>query len=79
MKSTIAVLLAASLLAGCESKNEYGDCIGAFDDGAPGVKYKVSTRNAIVGIIFFELVAPPVFVVAEQARCPIAPTQPIQK
>jgi len=71
MKKILALVLALGLLAGCESKNEFGNCIGAFDDGEPGVKYKISTRNVIVGIIFFEVIAPPVFVVADQARCPV--------
>ena len=33
--------------------------------------YDLSKRNIILGIIFFELVIPPVYVIVDQTYCPI--------
>ena len=35
------------------------------------LKYKTSIRNVIVGVLFIELVLPPVYVVAAQLYCPV--------
>lgn len=69
MKTTIAILMALALLAGCTSRNEYGECIGAFDDKKPGVDYKLSVWNTVMAVIFVETIVVPVVVVANQARC----------
>jgi hypothetical protein len=68
---TIAVLLSVALLAGCTSKTEFGDCIGIADDRDPTLTYKVSAWNAILGIFFFELIAPPVIVLVNETYCPV--------
>lgn len=73
MKKIIALLAATALLSGCTSKNEYGECIGAFDDKKPGVEYKLSVWNTVLAVIFVETVVVPVVVVANQARCPTGP------
>lgn len=67
----IAILLMVSALAGCTSKNEFGECIGAFDDKKPGVEYKISVWNTVLAVIFVETIFTPVIVVANEARCPI--------
>lgn len=33
--------------------------------------YKISARNLVVGIIFFELIAPPVIVALDELWCPV--------
>lgn len=71
MKYLMCVLLALSL-TGCASSNSNGEpCIGAFDDPKPGVTYKVSSRNLAIGIIFFEMVFPPVVVIVNEFKCPV--------
>lgn len=65
------VILLALLLAGCESSTEFGKCIGATDDKDPKLVYKLSLKNLIVGIVFFELIAPPIYVLVEQTFCPV--------
>lgn len=73
MKKFIALLALAAMISGCTSKNEYGDCIGAFDDKRAGVEYKMSTWNVVMAVIFIETIIVPIVVVADKTRCPIAP------
>lgn len=72
-KKLIAVAVLGALLTGCASKNEYGDCIGAFDDGEPGMKYKLSIRNTVLAVMFSETIFVPVIVIANETRCPVGP------
>lgn len=67
----IAMLLMVAVLAGCTSENQYGPCIGAFDEPVPDVQYKLSVWNTVMAVIFFETVIVPVVVVANEAKCPI--------
>lgn len=67
----ILVLAAAITLSGCASTTEFGPCVGAFDEKNPKLEYKVSARNLVVGIFFFGLIAPPVYVVVDQFFCPV--------
>lgn len=64
------ILLSFLFLAGCKSKTEFGECIGAFDDGDPKLNYKLSVRNLVLGVVFIELIVPPIIIVAEKTRCP---------
>lgn len=59
------------LLAGCTSRTLYGPCIGIADHRDPRLLYKMSIRNVSLGIIFFELVIPPVDVLANKTFCPV--------
>ena len=61
------------LLASCTSRNSIGECIGINDKEDPTLEYKYSTRNIIVGLVFVELIIPPVMVALEQIKCPIGP------
>ena len=70
MKSLILVAMLA-LLAGCESRTEYGECVGLADKQSPKLEYKVSARNLVVGIVFIELIAPPVLVAVNETYCPV--------
>ena len=65
------MLIAVMTVAGCTSKTEYGECIGAFDDKTPGLIYKVSVWNVFLGVFFFELIAPPIYVIVDETLCPI--------
>lgn len=73
MKRHLTCLLAVALMVGCTSKNEYGDCIGAFDDKKPGVEYKLSIWNTFLAVVFVETVVVPIVVVANKTRCPAGP------
>jgi hypothetical protein len=73
MKFLIAILLLA--LAGCESRTDYGTCVGLGDKQNPKLEYKVSARNLVVGIIFFEMIVPPVIVAVNETYCPIGPAE----
>ena len=65
----LAMLLV--VLVGCTSGNRAGRCIGAFDTPKAGVEYETSGWNIAMGIIFVELVIPPVLVIANETRCPV--------
>lgn len=70
MKRLMAIVMLTALM-GCTTKTEFGDCIGAFDDGQPGVKYKLSVWNTVLAVVFSETIVVPVLVVANEARCPV--------
>lgn len=69
MKKLIAILLLCCLV-GCTSSTEYGQCVGAFDEKDQKLVYKLDVWNVALGIIFFEIVAPPVIVLANETFCP---------
>lgn len=67
-----ALLVSAILLlSGCVKHTQYGDCVGIGDDQDPKLKYKLSSRNLAVGIIFFELIVPPIKVAVDETYCPV--------
>ena len=47
-------------------------CIGAFDTRDPRFLYKMSAWNVFIGLLFFELLVPPVIIVANEIFCPIS-------
>jgi len=69
-KLSIALLI-ISMLAGCASKTQYGRCVGINQTEDPKLEYEYSARNIILGIIFVELIAPPVIVVLNKLKCPV--------
>jgi hypothetical protein len=70
MKFLIGLLTVLSL-TDCTSKTPYGDCVGINGQESPALKYEYSSKNAIVGIVFFEFVAPPVIVLLNELKCPV--------
>lgn len=64
----LALLLA---LTGCRSRTQYGECVGIADDPDPALVYKVSKRNVIVAVLFFETGIVPLVVLLTQTRCPV--------
>jgi hypothetical protein len=53
------------------SDGKVENCIGAFTDKPANVKYELSLRNAIVGVIFVETIIVPVVVVYKETLCPV--------
>ena len=67
---TVALLLVL-LLVGCKSKTEYGPCVGINEVKDSTLVYEYSARNIVVGIIFAELIVPPIVVVLNELQCPV--------
>lgn len=78
MKSLLAVCLLV-VLCGCESSTNYGMCVGAFEnnDRDPKLVYKISTINVAVAVVGFELIVPPVVVIANETFCPVGEKTPV--
>lgn len=72
MARAAAVVMLLASLAGCVSSTEFGPCVGAFDDQNPALLYKLSARNLTLGVVFFEMIAPPILVVTGETFCPVA-------
>lgn len=70
MKGTILALTLV-LLAGCTTSTEYGPCVGIGDTKNPHLVYKLSAWNIGLGIVFFEVILPPVFVLVDETYCPV--------
>ena len=69
MRTIAAVLLLAA--AACQSSTVHGECIGVFGDQDPALRYRVSTRNVVLGIVFIETVFVPAVVVLSEIQCPV--------
>ena len=68
---TLASALLLAALAGCTTRTEHGPCIGLGDDKDPALIYKLSAWNLFLGIVFIELIAPPLFVAVDSTFCPV--------
>ena len=69
---TLSVLL---LLSGCTRATQYGPCIGLNDTADPKLRYRYSAWNIAMGILFFEMIVPPLVVVLDVLQCPIGSTE----
>jgi hypothetical protein len=67
---SLAVLLLAA--AGCDKATPLGPCVGLNGVERPELRYEYSAKNIILGIVFFEVVAPPVIVVLNELKCPVS-------
>lgn len=65
------MMIGVLALTGCASKTDFGKCVGLNGFEEPGLRYEWSARNIVLGIFFFEIIAPPIFVVLDQAKCPV--------
>ena len=68
-------ILSFNLIA-CTSSTEYGNCVGLPDieeakKQNPNIIYKISTKNVILGVIFVEMIIPPIIVVLDETYCPV--------
>lgn len=70
VKTLLASLALGGLLAGCTFSNDYGECIGLDDQEQPHLKYEISTWNIVMGVLFVEMLVPPVVVALEATKCP---------
>jgi hypothetical protein len=70
----LLVIAALALVAGCQSETPLGQCVGlngrATRDST--LVYEYSARNIVLGIVFAELIVPPVVVALKQLECPVA-------
>lgn len=66
------LLLACTILCttACTSETAHGPCIGAFDEKDPHKLYHTNAWNLAMGIIFVELIVPPIVVVVDETQCP---------
>lgn len=66
-------LLILCVCAGCESRTDYGKCVGLGEKQNPKLNYKLSGRNIAMGVVFIELIAPPIIVATDETFCPTGP------
>ena len=71
MKKLFLLIITMLFLVSCTSKTEFGNCIGIGEDKEPNLIYKVNTKNIVIGVVFFEMILPPIFVLADETLCPI--------
>lgn len=70
-KIVIVLCLVFSIgLSACKSETEYGSCIGILDEPDPALIYRPSTRNIVLGAIFFQSIFAPALVVLKEHSCP---------
>jgi hypothetical protein len=67
----LLLLAAALLLGGCQSRTDYGACVGLGDKQDPKLHYKASVRNIVLGIVFVEVIVPPVYGAVDEFYCPV--------
>jgi hypothetical protein len=58
-------------MTSCASKTEFGQCVGINDKKDPTLEYKYSTRNIVIGTIFFEMLFPPFIIAFNELECPV--------
>jgi hypothetical protein len=74
MTRLLAILLVGAVLSGCTSTTTFGQCIGIDEPGKPGLVYKLSVLNTVIGLIFIETIIVPIVVLKDQTYCPIGET-----
>lgn len=72
MKNMILlVLLVFSLvMSGCDTRTQYGECIGVLEDPDPSLVYSYDYGNILIGAIFSETLVVPAIVIADCYKCP---------
>jgi hypothetical protein len=70
MKKLTIIILMLSMSA-CTSSNKYGKCVGLNGNEDPKLQYEYSASNIAMGILFFSLIAPPIYVALDQLKCPV--------
>lgn len=68
MKYLIILML---FLSSCSSATQYGKCIGLNGKEDPKLEYKYNGWNIALGILFVEMVIPPVIVLIDELKCPV--------
>ena len=75
-RQALPILLIALTLSatGCESSTEWGACIPVDRSHERTDRdYRISVRNAILGVVFVETIFAPIIVLASETYCPVGP------
>ena len=75
MKNFILAMMIAFSSMACQSTGEVNgqeiDCVGAFEEKDPELKYEVATWNVVGAVVFFEMAfIPPLYVILSATHCP---------
>lgn len=71
MKRAIAMMLMVTVLSGCTSATEFGQCVGMFEDKKQDLTYNISGWNAFVAVLGTSLLfIPTILVIKDQTFCP---------
>jgi hypothetical protein len=68
---TLSISILIILLTGCTSKTQLGPCVGIGEQQNPKLVYKLDAMNLIMGLIFIEMIVPPVIVAVDETFCPV--------
>ena len=71
-KTLLSILLAGTLIGGCDSETEFGKCVGIAQDDRrdPNLFYDLSIWNVFWGVVGFEIIFPPILVLHHELYCP---------
>ena len=72
MKKLLVVIALLCAFTSCTSSNELGKCVGISQPQDPKLNYDVNLFNAAMGVIFFEMLAPPIMVLHHETYCPVS-------
>lgn len=72
MKKFLVLLVLMVFMVGCTDHTKYGPCVGLNGDKNPQKVYHYSGWNIAMGIIFAELIVPPIVVVLDGLQCPVS-------
>lgn len=70
LKAALCLVVALGI-TGCKSETSFGKCVGLNGHERSDRVYEYSERNIVVGLVAFELVAPPVVVLLDELKCPV--------
>lgn len=73
------LIMSLLLLASCSGTTQYGSCVGINDKQDSKLEYRVSIWNVAMGIVFIEMLFPPIVVVANEFYCPVGPATEASK
>ncbi len=72
MKYLIITMFMLSAM-GCTSSTPRGDCVGFGGDENPKLHYAYNGWNIAMGLVFVEMIIPPVVVLVDELKCPTGP------
>lgn len=73
-----AMVATLALLTACETERTLSDgvtraqCVGINQPKDTLFNYEYSTRNIVLGVLFVEIIVPPVMVVLNDLECPVS-------
>ena len=68
-----SLLVCATLMMGCKSSTQYGECVGFLsdEDRSPDLQYSWSGRNLFWTIVFSETLVVPIVYAVGYSHCPV--------